>query len=222
MPQRQLAEHDDPNQSWPDEIVAAPAASSAKATAAGPPGGAYAVDVDARGAAAGVASPAGHIRAIPVAPVEPDSIAAHAAGSVTHVNGANAVVVSGKPSAKASSAVETQLTSAEGGGGPSTAATTALASRPRYADAGASSSAQPPPGLEDPGANESLCGPTGGAARRPPPPPVGLPSPDPWQPYPTSHLPTVRTREELMAALEHTWEAHPSNLPEVRAAATIN
>jgi len=235
VPQKGLAEADDPNQSWPDEVVKAPGApagassSNAKAAAAGPPGGAFAVDVDARGsAAAGGSASAARERAaaLPVAAVEPDSMAAHAAGSVTRVNGANALVVPDKPSGTPSSAVVSRLPAdQEGAAGLSATADAALAlaSRPQFADPGASTSAQPAPGLEDPqSSDDSLRGGGGstvfgGAVRRPPP--VGLPSPDPWQPYPTSHLPTVRTRDELLAAAQHSWEAHPSNLPQVQTSA---
>lgn len=92
----------------------------------------------------------------------------------------------------------------------------AAPSRQQFSDPGASSSAQPPPssaGQEnDDGLDDSLPAGGGPAAR----PLIGLPSPDPGQPYPTSHLPTVRTHEELLAAMQHSWEAHPSDLPEVK------
>ena len=213
MPQRRLAEQDDPNQSWPDELVSAPGAPAgtavAKAAAAGSPRGAFDVDVDARGVAEGVAPAAA--RSLPKAPVKPDSIAAHAAGSVTRVNGSDAVVVS---TASPFKAVSQPPAADSPYAGPSTAPDAAPApSRPRIYDAGASSSTQPPPGSAGP-EDDRLRAAAGGAAGRPP---VGLPSPDPGQPYPTSHLPTVRNREELMAAMQHSWEEHPSNLPEVRA-----
>jgi len=232
VPQRGLAESDDPNQSWPDEVVKAPGArasassSGAKAAADGLPGGAFAVDVDARGSAAagGSASAARQpVGALPVAAVEPDSMAAHAAGSVTRVNGGDAVVVPEKSSGNPSSAGVSRLPAdQEGAAGLSATASAALAlaSGSHFTDPGASTSAQPAPGLEDPqSSDDSLRGGGGsavggGGSRRPPP--VGLPSPDPWQPYPTSHLPTVRTRDELLAAAQHSWEAHPSNLPQVQ------
>ena len=239
VPQKGLAESDDPNQSWPDEVVKAPGApagassSGAKAAAGGPHGGAFAVDVDARGsAAAGGSASAARERAgaLPVAAVEPDSMAAHAAGSVTRVNGANALVVPEKPSGNPTSGTVSRLPAdQEGAAGLSATADAALAlaSPPQFADPGASTSAQPAPGLEDPqssddslrSGNGSAVG-GGGAVRRPPP--VGLPSPDPWQPYPTSHLPTVRTRQELQAAAQHSWEAHPSNLPQVQTSLLLD
>jgi hypothetical protein len=217
VPQRRLAEQDDPNQSWPDELVSAPAAAagaaSAKAASTGPPRGTFDVDVDARSSAES-SLPVGGAQALPVAPVKPDSIAAHAAGSVTRVNGTDAVIMSAKQLLEAP-----QPRALAGGAeaGPSTGSDAMAApSRQQFSDPGASSSAQPPPssaGQEnDDGLDDSLPAGGGPAAR----PLIGLPSPDPGQPYPTSHLPTVRTHEELLAAMQHSWEAHPSDLPEVK------